>query len=452
MYLHKRFRLEYRGNCYSASQLRQLLDSLCWRLQKKGLQPGMVLSSTLDQRWLNALLLFALPRMGCVFFPLDSRLPQQRRDQLLAAAQVDMLLEDADFFRELEYSGDRFPEQKQKPGAVCLLLATSGTCGSPQVVEFTVDNLLSSVMATEKYLQVSTRSVWLACLPLFHIGGLSILLRGAYSGAKVVLEENFSREGLKYKLGHLGVTHLSLVPTMLAGLLDRDDEFKPPPSLRIVVLGGAAASEKLVNHGLQRGWPICPSYGMTETTSQVATCFPAPERWIAGVVGKPLPHVEIVIDKEGAVRLRGASVARFARQSDGRRKLLVDAEGWLHTRDAGWLDEDEILHIDGRLDDVLVSGGENIHPQMLEQELAECPGVEEVVISAVADAVWGEKLVALHSGSASGEAVHNWAKQHLQKAFLPKQFFKLENLPRNAMGKLLRAEIKRIAFDLSQSR
>lgn len=454
LYLHSRFGIEYQGRAYSSEQLELLLDALCLSLQGMGYAPGMVVASTAPQRWLNALLLFALPRMGCIFFPVDPALSEHHRQQLLSAAQADKLLFDDGCLDLLEAEPvDRFCRQDLEPGALQLLLATSGTQGQPRVVELVGQNLLGSAQASQKRLGLGEDDVWLASLPLHHIGGLSILLRCAQAGARAVLMDGFDPAALKQSLVQHQVTHLSVVPTMLHRLLDDGSRYRPPTSLRVVLLGGAAASPELVKAALQQGWPVCPTYGLTEAASQVATLYPPPQQWRRGCVGAPLEHMEINIDQgSGSIQVRGASVAAYARGADGQRRKLLDEQGWLDTGDLGWQDAKGWLHIIGRGDDVLISGGENIHPQQLEQELRRCPGVEEVAVSAVEDALWGDALVALYCGAASTDQVCNWAKQHLKGAFVPKFFFRTENLPRNAMGKLLRTDVRKLAQALFQAK
>ncbi len=450
--LNRGFCIEYRGKCYSARQLEQLLDALCLRLQAMGLAPGMVLASVGGQRWLNTLLLFALPRMGCVFFPVDPALPEYSRRQQLQAARADMVLADDACLEKLEADlASRFPARELEPDAVRLLLATSGTQGQPRIVELSGRNLAASVQASCKRLALEESDTWLACLPLHHIGGLSILLRCAHGGAKAVLMDRSDPPALKTALVQSQVTHLSLVPAMLHRLLETHGEFCPPATLKAVVLGGAPAPGALVEAALQLGWPLCPSYGLTEAASQVATLFPPPQRWRPGCAGFPLAHVEIKLCEDtDVISVRGPSIASHARCVDGGRWKLTDEQGWLNTRDLGRMDSEGRLYVFGRNDDVFVSGGENIHPQLLEQELAHCPGVEQVAVSAFADATWGDALAALYCGPASAGQVNDWARRNLQGVFVPKRFFKVEALPRNTMGKLLRAEVKVLAQKLVQ--
>ncbi len=450
--LNRSFSIEYRGKRFSGERLEQLLDALCLRLQAMGLAPGMVLASGGGQRWLNALLLFALPRMGCVFFPVDPALPERSRRQQLQAARADMVLMDDACLEKLEAdSAGRFSARELEPDALRLLLATSGTQGQPRIVELSGRNLAASVQASCKRLALEEGDRWLACLPLHHIGGLSILLRCAHGGAKAVLVDRSDPSTLKTALLQSQATHLSLVPAMLHRLLETHGEFSPPAMLKAVVLGGAPAPAALVEAALQLGWPLCPSYGLTEAASQVATLFPPPQRWQPGCAGFPLAHVEIKLCKDtGVVSVRGPSIATHARCADGGRRKLTDEQGWLNTRDLGRMDSEGRLYVFGRNDDVFVSGGENIHPQLLEQELAHCPGVEQVAVSAFAHAAWGDALVALYCGSASVAQVAGWARENLQGVFAPKRFFQVDTLPRNEMGKLLRAEVKTLAQKLAQ--
>ncbi len=447
MHLNPDFGIECQGENCSFEQLDLWLDSMCSQLWHLGVEPGMVVASVMPQRRLNVLLLLALPRMGCVFFPLDPALPKYYRQQLLSAAKADKLLSDDHGLDPLEAEpADSFPGQGLEPDAVHLLMATSGTGGQPRVVELTGQNLRSSVLASRERLGLERNDLWLACLPVHHIGGLAIFLRCAQAGATALLMEDFDPVAVLDALVNQQVSHISLVPAMLHRLLDTDRNFHPPASLKVVLLGGAAAPPDLVQAALHQGWPLCPTYGLTETTSQVATLCPPPRRWKQGCVGAPLKHAEIRIDQHsGAIKVRGASVAEYARDSDGRRQKLLDEQGWLDTGDLGSLDETGMLYIIGRGDDVLISGGENIHPRMLEQELLRCPGVEDVAVSALADDAWGDALVALYCGAVDTDQVRIWAKQNLQGVFVPKYFFRTDILPRNAMGKLLRDRLKKKA-------
>ncbi len=448
--VHAAFRLMHAGRISVAHELRRLDDPLGRHLRALGLRPGMTLACGSRHRALHARLLFLLPRMGCPFLPLDPDMPPGIRTRLLEAAGPHLLMDDA-HDREpavvAEACGGSHPLAAREP---CLLLATSGTTGQPRLVELTGENLASSARASCDHLELASNDRWLACLPLHHIGGLSVLLRCAWRGATAVLMERFSPVEAARLLHEQHITHVSLVPAMLHELLRQD--LAPPPSLRVALLGGAPARQTLVEKALDRGWPVCPSYGLTEAASQVATVYPPDRRWREGQAGPLLPHVELRLeDPGGNICLRGPSVARWCREAPGVRRRLQDEQGWLRTGDAGWLDDAGNLHLKGRLDDMLISGGENIHPVTLEAAFAGCPGVELPAVTAVDDPRWGDALVLLYQGPASPGEVNAWAKKHLRAAFLPKYFFRVDELPRNSLGKLLRRELPRLALSWVQS-
>jgi O-succinylbenzoic acid--CoA ligase len=157
-------------------------------------------------------------------------------------------------------------------------------------------------------------------------------------------------------------------------------------------------------------------------------------------VGKPLPHVELRLDGEGRILLRGESLARYCLDERGWRPLL-DEQGWLATGDLGRLDGEGRLWILGRGDELLITGGEKVHPAAIEAELEACPGLREVAVVGVEDARWGERLVACYCGDLSPAELEAWSRGRLKGAYCPRQFLRLEALPRNALGKLLRREL-----------
>jgi O-succinylbenzoic acid--CoA ligase len=448
--VHAEFRLMHAGRISVAKELLRLDTPLCRRLRALGLRPGMTLACRSAHRALHARLLFLLPRMGCAFLPLDPDLPPAVSARLLEAAGPHLLIDDAAVQAPAVFGedcGDSHPLAPRKP---CLLLATSGTTGRPRLVELTGENLASSARASCDYLELGLNDRWLACLPLHHIGGLSVLLRCAWRGATAVLMERFSPPDVMRLLREQHITHVSLVPAMLHQLLREDQT--PPQSLRVVLLGGAPARQALVDEALKKGWPVCPSYGLTEAASQVATVYPPNGHWREGQAGPPLPHVEVKLEEPGGnIRIRGPSVARWCREASGARRSLRDEQGWLRTGDAGWLDDNGNLHLKGRLDDMFISGGENIHPAMVEAAFSGCPGVEQPAVTALDDPRWGDALVLLYQGTASPREVRSWARRNLRAAFLPRYFFRVDALPRNSLGKLLRRELARLALARVQS-
>lgn len=315
-----------------------------------------------------------------------------------------------------------------------LLIATSGSEGRPKLVRLSHSNLDAAAAASNMRLPLQRGDIWLDCLPLYHIGGQAILHRAWRAGATVHLHPAFDACAVQQTLDTQAITHLSLVPAMLAQLLALTTA-PAPEHLRYALIGGAALSPALFEQARARGWPLCPSYGMSECGSQVATAV-RPSHWQAGEVGQPLDGLELQIGPDQRIRLRGPQLMQGYWDTE-----TPMEDGWLLTADLGERLPDGRLRILGRADDMLISGGENVHPLQVEARLAACPGVREVAITALPDVVWGDRLVALVVGDASAAAVHAWSRQHLASPERPRQVQKVTHLPRNALGKLARAQL-----------
>jgi O-succinylbenzoic acid--CoA ligase len=297
-------------------------------------------------------------------------------------------------------------------------------------------------------LPLQAGDTWLACLPLYHIGGMAILYRCAEAGAAVVLHEGFDPQRVWNDLEKYRVTHISLVPAMLARLLDTCSD-SPPPALKVALIGGGPLSAALVERARVAGWPICVSYGMSETGSQVATLCDLPQGWAPGQVGLPLPGFEVEVVGEdgrptsgiGRIRIRGAAV--MAGYANPQRQIRLGlAQGWFTSGDLGCIDAQGNLTVLGRHDDMLVSGGTNVHPQQVEEVLKRCTGVADAALTSVVDDIWGDLLVAAVVAEADDEALEKWCHNELASTMRPRRFIRLSALPRNALGKLDRQALR----------
>lgn len=212
--------------------------------------------------------------------------------------------------------------------------------------------------------------------------------------------------------------------------------------MRVTLIGGAALSRQLYEKAMAAGWPLYPSYGMSETAAQCVTFDPANGSWHEGLVGKPMPGHEIRIGDDGRIRIRGPQVMLGYLDGSG-----LDQDGWLLTGDLGTIDSDGSLTVLGRADDMLISGGRNVHPQEIESCLAACPGVEDIAVTGLPDPVWGDLIVALVVGPVAPENLLAHARAHLPSAALPRRIHHLAHLPRNATGKLERSALRRLATE-----
>lgn len=441
--------------------------SLARVLAHRGVAPGVVIATASTSARLLALLTYAAPLLGCVLQPLNPALPAPRRAALLSQSGATWLIADEDdaggpalvlsaaqLLEELRFAVEAvpLPVPAQPLGLkdIHLIIATSGSSGEPKGVMLSGRNIAASVRASRERLRIDPGDLWLACLPLFHVGGLSIFYRCVEAGAAVLLHQGFDPERVIADIAAHNVTHLSLVPTMLARLLECAGARPAPPSLRYVLVGGAALPSALAARATTAGWPLCVSYGMSETCSQVATLCSVPLDWQGGAVGQPLPGIEVRLarhpalhaDEDGLICVRGDGVMEGYANPERRFGVGLAEGGWFVTADLGRLDALGNLAVLGRADDLLISGGENVSPQLVEEIIAACPGITDIGITARQDAVWGDRLVAVFAGSINETALEDWCRTALAGALRPRGFIKVAALPRNAAGKLDRRALR----------
>jgi O-succinylbenzoic acid--CoA ligase len=316
-----------------------------------------------------------MPLLGSVLVPLNTRDP-------LHSPDYDLLVDEA-----LEGPEAHIEARSPAPEDTWVVLHTSGTTAAPKPVELSYGNFRASAEAAAANLPLTPDDRWLCVLPLFHVGGLSILTRSAFAGSTAVVHERFDVAAVAESLESGEATVVSLVGTMLRRLQERG--LSGAPSLRAALVGGGPVPRDLLEWGRSIGLPLLLTYGMTETCSQIATAVPGDH----GGLAKPLPGVELKIAPGGEILIRGPMVSRGA----------LAADGWLHSGDRGRLDGDGYLWVDGRIKDTIVTGGENVAAAEVEEALLAHPAVADAAVVGRPDAEWGEAVTAFvvlaHAGS-----------------------------------------------------
>ena len=322
-----------------------------------------------------------------------------------------------------------------------MFVATSGSSGAPKAAVLTGDNLLASAAASASITPLRPGDRWLACLPLFHIGGFSILARCAFAGADLVLGEGFDPERILSILLAERITHVSLTPTMLGQLVAVGPS---PPALRHALVGGASLPAQLAREAAELGWPVQPTYGMTETCSQLATLSRLPDGWRSGRMGPPLPGVEIGLSPDGRLKARGPIVMHgYANPDLTPGDGLCD--GWFVTSDLAEISTAGELNILGRAGDVIVTGGKKIFPAAVENLLAACPGVGRCAVVGQPDPLWGEIVAVLYSGQIPPQELLAWCRGHVAGAWRPRAAQRVEPFPLLASGKTDRLALRKLA-------
>lgn len=439
------------GNRHTFIQVDQQIDGLAQILLDHGAQPGRPLGCVTGYATSLVQLSLAAPRAGLALLPVNPKLTTAQIDALFAKAGVSVALcDDPDRHPTVEcripverisHPAPAAPARSSDADAIQLIIATSGSTGTPKGAMLTGRNLSAAVRASRLRLPVDRGDVWLACLPMYHIGGLSVMFRCIEAGATALLHPRFDVQAIAADLEAGHATHVSLVPAMLALLLDAG--CRPAAALRWALIGGAGLPAALAERAAAAGWPICPSYGMSEAGSQVATCARV-EEWRPGMAGEPLPGLEIGTSTSGRIRVRGPAVMAGYVNPTLTPGNGLDGDGWFETNDLGGLDESGRLQVLGRADDLLISGGENIHPAVVENLAGHCPGVLSIGVTGRPDPTWGDLLVAVVVGMVSETDFLDWCRTHVPSHQRPRAMVRVESLPMTSGGKLDRAALRRL--------
>lgn len=396
--------------------------------------------------------LYALWSYGVTAFVLPARLPAPERARWAERAGARATLTPqslSDFHGSAELPPLPVSEELAAPLAI---VPTSGSSGQPKLVVLSRRAFIEAARASAANLPLSARDRWLLCLPLSHVGGLSIVTRCLLAGSAVIAFEPGPRgllaslPELVSRLEHEQVTLASLVPTVLDALLALEPAWSPPRALRAVLLGGAATTPRLLQRALNRGVPVLTTYGLTEGCSQVTTTpansLPKVESGLVSA-GRPLPGIELKIDSEQRICVRGPTLCSAFVDS----AAPLDAAGWLRSEDLGYLDAEGELFVLGRASDRIVTGGENVDPLRVEAALLGAPGVRQAAVFGVADARFGELVACalVVDPEFDGPGLIAALRQRLAPHELPRRLALLAELPLLPSGKLDRARVRTFA-------
>ena len=323
---------------------------------------------------------------------------------------------------------------------IAAIMNTSATTGQFKSVPLRWGQIRAHVQASQKVLGRTEKDNWLMVLPLFHVSGLSILLRSLYNGTAVTILPKYDEAQVLKLIESENINMMSLVPTILTQLEPSITHHK----LRVILLGGEFIPMALIDACEKKSLPIYKTYGMTETFSQSVTFSVLDYPHKRDSVGKPLPGMQVRIDKPdadgvGEIHLTGPMV--MTGYID---KEPIDSD--LNTDDIGYVDEDGFVYILNRRKDLIISGGENIYPKELEDLVYTLPSVKECAVVPVPDPKWGQVpalFVAFHDGeSMTADAILSFMTKSLAKYKVPKYVKILPALPRNGTGKIVRNELR----------
>ena len=442
---------------------------------------------------------YATAMLGGVFIPLNYRAKPPELAHMLTTGEVRVLLVGARYLGAVEAilpgltelrviigldgptreypgyedllaaAGEHGEEADVDDDDTTILMYTSGTTALPKGVMLRHQDFTAYVTANVELADGTPRGAALLCVPLYHIAGATNMMTTLWTGRRLVLVPQFEPRAWLDVVERERITHAFVVPTMLKQLLDQPDlERRDLSSLEILSYGGAAMPFSVIRRAIER-FPrnvgFVNAFGQTETTSTLTLLGPDDHR-LDGTpaeverrtkrltsIGRPLPDVEVqIVGEEGGVLGAGevgeihVRTPRVMKGYAGSAQSPLVRDGWLPTRDMGWMDEDGYLFIAGRKDDMIIRGGENIAPAEVEAVLQSHPLVEEAAVVGIPDVEWGQRVAAfvvLRPGGALGaDALGEFCRQRLASFKKPEVIRFVPELPKNPMGKILRRDLR----------
>ena len=444
---------------WSWAELDRRASDVASRLEAAGLAPGDRVGLVAESSAGVVAALHAMVRAGLVAVVIGPRLTRPEVAAIEAAAGLRAIAAPNGDATSIEVPRRAARPPEPPSGVPAVIVPTSGTTGRPKLVRLGAAQLDASAAGWSAVLPPATG--WLLSLNIAHVSGIGIVVRAARAGVPVVVpvvpetsDADPIEAGIRAaRSAGIRVSHASLVAPQLVRLLDRGDAATPRGDLRAIILGGGPIPESLVARALASGWPIVPSYGLSETASGVVAVPLGDAQARPWSAGRAMPGVEIRIENPaqpggggpGEILVRGPMVFDGYENDAEASAAALDAQGWLHTGDLGTLDPQGWLRVVARRDEIIISGGENVAPAEIEAALASHQDVADAGVFGVADAKWGAvpvAVVAFRPGrSVAAEALLAFARQRLASFKVPARIVVVDAVPRSEVGKLLRRSL-----------
>ncbi|MFC2947126.1 o-succinylbenzoate--CoA ligase [Virgibacillus sediminis] len=455
--------IEYEnGGSITFSELERKSRAFASKLASLGIKKGSHVALLSGNSEKMIISLHAISYLGAVAVMLNTRLTEAELTHQITDAEVSIILTGEDErFKAMSFpvesyamqEVERFAEMEVKLAEEINLdepftiIYTSGTTGFPKGVIHTYGNHWWSAVSSALNLGLNQEDKWLMAMPIFHVSGLSILMKSVIYGMPIFMMEKFDPERAHHAIMEKGITIISVVTVMVQRLLRQLGEEKYPKAFRCMLLGGGPAPKPLLEEAEKLGIPVFQSYGMTETSSQIVTLSPKDALTKIGSAGKPLMPAQLKIcgkDDEGIgeIHVKGPMVTRgYYKNSQASERAFSD--GWLATGDLGRLDKDGFLYVVDRRKDLIISGGENIYPSEIESVLSGMEQIKEVGVTGVEDQTWGQVPAAfiVKSREVSEGEICAYARKFLAGYKIPKYFYFIKELPRNASNKIVRSAL-----------
>jgi len=465
----------------SFNKLNEKANNLVCFLQKNyKVKKGDIAAVLSENNFDFILLIFALWKSEVVPVPINIKLNDHETNNLLKFLKPSFIFTDPGINKNITYHDAKFIEMANDYGIfdkneiqesrsftenardinfddnyTALILFTSGTSGNSKGVQLSFHNLRTSFNNSNTVLNSNKNDNWIASLPFYHIGGFSIITRALLSGASIIIPASSSSEDLAYSMTMYQPTLLSLVSTQLKRLMEMG--IKPSKVLKRVLLGGGYIEDSLLDEAIKEGWPIAKVYGSTETSSLVTylDCNNNSNKKASG--GKPIANNQIFIVNERKVIVPNNTIGEIAIKSESCAKGYYNnpietghkfINGIYYSGDSGYVDEEGYLFVDSRMNDLIISGGENINPLEIETALMEYSGIQNAAVFGQEDDEWGQivsaAIITKTGFNISEEELKNFLLSKISSFKLPKRYYFMNDFPMGPLGKVQKNKLREI--------
>ncbi|TKC15909.1 o-succinylbenzoate--CoA ligase [Robertmurraya kyonggiensis] len=464
--------IQFENRTYTFQEIYDLSFQMAGHLQGLGVRKGSYVSVLLKNHIDTVVVLLSLQLLGGIAVILNNRLTAEELVFQIDDSKSMLLITEDSFLEKVEELNALVPivskeSIRESPydmpllvkeialDDVCTVMYTSGTTGNPKGVLQTYGNHWWSATGSALNLGILEEDCWLCVVPMFHISGYSILMKSIIYGMRMILQQSFDASETIKVIKEEKVTIMSVVTTMLSRVIEELGEDRLSPAFRCMLSGGGPVPLPLLEKCVEKNVPVYQTYGMTETSSQIVTLSPEYSIKKLGSAGKPLfPSQLKIVDtlgneagslESGEIVVKGPNVTPGYLNRDE-----VMSDGWLNTGDIGYVDEDGFLYVQDRRSDLIISGGENIYPAEIEGVLTSHPDILDAGVIGVEHNEWGQVPAAfvVSKESLLEKEISEFCAKKLAKYKLPKKFYFIEEIPRNASRKLLRRELRKMYEEL----
>ena len=417
----------------ASAGLKTHIEAISQKLTTAGIKPNDRIAIQSENSADYAALIIALWNIGAVAVPISTRYkPKQLQEAIestlckklfgrMGCAHAELNIQDFTNLNKNQIADLSFDDFKFNLDSDASIIFTSASTAKPKAVLHTIANHYYSALGSNQNIPFEHGDAWLMSLPIYHISGLSLIMRSLINKASIIFPK--PDESLTDAIRNPKITHISLVAAQLSNLLESTESIDRLKKFKAILIGGSAIPANLIKRSIENSLPIFTSYGSTEMASQITTTAPGDLQNKIKSSGKLLPHRKLKLTEDGEILVKGKTLFAGYVKKDSI-DLPTDSEGYFHTNDIGSLDAEGNLTVTGRKDLMFISGGENIHPQQIERQIEKISGVERVIVISTDDKKFGKVPVAFikmqKNIPLNAKAIQTELQKHLESFKIPK--------------------------------